>query len=331
MIIKKLKSVISKFVNRQEDRELPNLSELPDSFYVGQEYVEDLIKIPVLFEIFFYSPAVLDKTLFKALGKQITLEQHGAVLQVAFEENISEKLFENIKRKHQGDDWILGYVIEIMPFVNQEILKQRYENAHLLAKTFSTLDIYQLFISRKNEKKRIRVYWPKAITAFPPVTELARKYDLIHLRDLVDAIHSFFNNNFDDCIRRLITSVENAFDFYALKRIRKDTKSEFEDILRQNIDIKCTAINKDIAGEIIEAYHIRNKIVHEGYRIPPIEQKVCHHAIHMVLDLYKFFGNDENLKKFCFYIEMQWQSHEQFIGGGLSLKTLGEFESVHSK
>lgn len=327
-IAQKIRRAISEFLNSRKDDRLPDLSELPDSFYVGQEYVEDQNKIPILIEVFFYSVAVLDKAVINALGKQVILEQRGALLRFAFEEKISEKLFENIKHKHRGDDWILGYVIEVMPFVNQEILRQRYENAHLLTKTFSTLDIYRLLISKNGEGKRIEIHWPKAITAFPPVTELAKKYDLIHLRDLIDAIHSFFNNNFDDCVRRLITSIENAFDFYKLKRIKKERNSKFEDIIKQNVDIKCMAINKNIADEIIEAYRIRNKIVHEGYRIPPTQRTLCRHLIHMVLDFYKFYGRDEDLKKFSFFIEMQWQSNEQFVGSGLTLQKLEVLESL---
>jgi len=297
---------------------------MPESFYVGQDYVEDSIRIPVEIQMYFSSPAFLDNAILNVDGKKIHLEQRGSVFRITFVENISEKLFKNILDEHKGDDWILGYISKVIPFINQEILKQRYRNAHFLVKTFTALDISQLWLVNKKTSEKVQVAWPKAITSFPPVADLATYYDNhLYFRDIIDAIHSYFNSNYEECVRKVITSVENFFKHNNLHRIKKESDSAFKDKVKQHIKIVCPMTDEDAAEVIIETYGIRTEIVHDGKRLSPSEGKdIGKRAIHLVLDVYKSYGTNEELKQYAFFLEMQFLQHEQFLGDLLTLERL---------
>lgn len=306
---------------------LPKPSELPDSFYVGQDYVEDPVRIPIEIKIYFPFSADLENTNIEVDGRQVRLEQWGAIFCVSFIENISERLFNNIKEKHAGDDWILGYVSVVLPYVNQEILRQRYRHAHFLLKTLTVLDILQLWLVR-NKKDKVRIEWPKAISNFPPAAELAKNYDdQIYFRDIIDAIHAYFNNNYDECIRKIITSVETFIKTYNLKVVKQVYKTDFEETVRRHMNIICPMTQENAADVIMDTYIARNEIVHDGKHFDLKEgKKIGKRGIHLVLDVYKNYGSDDDMKRYAFYLEGQFLQHENFLGDGLTLSWLEKTE-----
>lgn len=255
------------------------------------------------------------------------LDQRGAIFRVSFIENISEKLFSNIKSKHAGDDWILGYVSAVLPYVNQEVLRQRYRHAHFLLKTFTALDISQLWLVR-SKKDKVQIAWPKAISNFPPAAELAKNYDnQIYFRDIIDAIYAYFNSNYDESIRKIITSVETFIKTYNLRVAKQTYKTDFEETVRRHMNITCPMTQENAADVIMNTYKARNEIVHDGKRFDPKEGKdIGKRGVHLVLDVYKNYGSDEDMKRYAFYLEGQFLQHEEFLGDGLTLRWLEKTE-----
>ncbi|MDI6778571.1 MAG: hypothetical protein QMD77_05345, partial [Patescibacteria group bacterium] len=68
-------------------------------------------------------------------------------------------------------------------------------------------------------------------------------------------------------------------------------------------------------------------VVHEGKRLDPKEGKrIGKRGVHLVLDVYKNYDTDEDLKRYAFFLEGQFMFHEQFLGDSLTLKWLEKSE-----
>lgn len=59
--------------------------------------------------------------------------------------------------------------------------------------------------------------WPLPIPGFPEVNKFKERLDVIFVRDLIDAMTEYFYFNLDECVRKVITSLENYFIYYNLK------------------------------------------------------------------------------------------------------------------
>ena len=319
---------LKKIFGRSADKVEVNVRDLPSSYFVGQEYVLDPKRVRVEIHLIFISPGEITKTKLDANGKQILLDQNGSLFRAIFEEDLSEVLLASIKEKHVGDQWILGYVAEVMPYINQEILRQRYVTGHFLVRTYSSLDISQLWIVNKRLGEKIRVSWPGSLAAFPEVVNLAPKYDRIYLRDLIDSMHAYFNGDYEESIRKIITSVETFIKYQNLQTKKISYKTDFEEAVRANMNIQCPMIQKNAADVIMDSYRVRNEIVHDGKRLEPAEgKKLAKIGTHMVNEVYKNFGTEEELKRYAFYLEGQFLMQENFLcEDGLTLKWLEEFK-----
>lgn len=307
--------------------------EFPSSYFVGQEYVLDPERISIEIHLLFISPGEITKNVLSVNGKQIHLEQSGSIFRVAFKEDLSRVLFENIKTEHQGDRWILGYVTEVLPHVNKEILRQRYLSGHFLIRTYSPADIFQLWLVNTETKEQVQVYWPGALPSFPELVNLAPQYDRVYLRDLIDSMHSYFNSNYEECIRKAITSIETFIKYHKLEIYKqKDGKEtrrlDFKKTIKKHMDILCPMMNKKAADIIWDGYTTRNSIVHDGKRLDPTDGKyMAKRLTHMVNEVYKNFGDENELKNYAFFLEMQFVMQENFLGeDGLSLKWLEHSE-----
>ncbi len=261
-------------------------------------------------------------------GNKIFVDQRGSMIRVVFPIDISAKLFDDISSSKNAD-WILGYVDEIMPYVNQEILNQRYRSGHFLLSTYSVMDISQLWVVNRQTRKEVRLAWPKAITGFPPAVELASKYDdRVYVRDIIDSFHAYFSGNYEECIRKAITSVETFIKFHELEVSKAMGGLDFEKTIRTHMNIICPMTRESAADVIWDTYKIRNDIVHEGKRINPEEgRRAGKRATHLINEVYKNFGTEEDIKRYAFYLEGQFLSHENFLGGGLTLQVLEENKS----
>jgi len=308
------------------------MKEFPESYCVGQEYIEDSLQIDTLIKINCYSPALLEDFDFYLYNNKIYVNQIGGELQIKFNKKISNKLLNDIK-KHKGECFIIGYISKILPKVNHEILKQRYENGHFLIRSFSILDIYKIVIIRLRSREEIILNWPVSIDNFPPSMKLVKEKNEIFIKDLIDAGNLYFNGNYDDCIRKIITSVENSFRFYNLKGKRKSLffhNNKFNNIIKNNISGKDIS-QKVIASNLIFIYKIRCKIVHDKFRIKYNNGWICKKGIGTLFYLYQFLNKDD--KQFLDYVlslQQQFLMLDMFCQG-INLEDVEKLENRDNK
>lgn len=261
---------------QKENRELPN------SYYFGQEYVEDVEQVSVCFDIQFYSPAKLEPFEFFYKKKKINGLQKGQYLTVSFVEKLPRKLINDIAQNQEGaKQYVYGYIANPLMRVNQEILRQRYSLGHFLASTFSIFDIVSITLTNIDETSTdeiISIPWPPIFSAPPHSTSGEASKPEVFIRDYVDAWNDYFRGDFDNCTRRLITSVEN---FSTFKNLDVQKTSPWWNILTyfipQKRSFKSTLNNlrkrsrsmghKVVFDNLLFLYRVRNSITHGSLRI----------------------------------------------------------------
>ena len=312
------------FKSRQsKNSDTSNNGQDSGGFFNGRKYINDVVKIPIQFQICFLSFAKIKEIKIMANGVDVSLKQAKDSLNVFFILKISEKLFNDLY-SNIGQQWILGYIGEILPFVNEEILRQKYKYAYYLLRTFTIFDASEIRLVDSKSKRGLIINGPFGMDSIPidswkPISG----DDHLYFRDFVDAVSSYFYANYEDCVRRLITSVENFIKHHNLKRLKKDSKSKFIDTINQNVDIFCDLHDHFIAKDIVNTYLLRNQIVHDGKRLNPINDKQkIKWGIHSILMLYKIFGDDEKPKNFASYLDLQFVSFEGFLGQVVTLNSL---------
>lgn len=303
-----IKHIVSGIIYKLSDS-----SKLP-GYFDPEKYVKDKSQINICFQVYFSSTATIKDKNIDANGVKVYLEQNETSFRIRFQKEISNKLFKDLVYAKFGQQWILEYISEMIPYVNREILEQRYKYAYYLLKTFTIIDIVQVRLIDENTNQVYIISGPPGIGEIP-LPEIAKNLHTIHIyfRDFVDGVNSYFNANYEDAIRKFITSVENFTRYHGIKRKTKQ-KSEFIDSIKQNINYVCSMHNRNAADDIIETYLKRNEIVHEGKRIDPLEgQAVCKKAIHAILDVYKQFGDEKGPKEYANTLELQWVANESFL------------------
>jgi hypothetical protein len=180
----------------------------PASFYIGQPYVEDKDTVECMIGANFIFPGVVTPFEFWKNGARIIGTQQQNVLVVRIYRRISRKLWDDLKYLKQGEQFIVAYLASYMPRINRSLIDNRYDQGHLLSRTFAIFEATKICIIAHSEL--VWINWPIAFAAFPPSAAIASKADALFVRDLIDAMGSYFRGEFDDCIRRLITSTEEG-------------------------------------------------------------------------------------------------------------------------
>jgi len=255
-----------------------------EGYYIGKEYIEDpekieaiiqyCIKMPVRFEDFNIS-----------VSKDIKIIQGKGELLVNIEKTVSRKLFydivHNISKAVKDNDieaaktyvnagrFVVGYISSSFPLIIDEIQKKKYLEGHLLVRTISLPEIIDVAIVSKENKKEGAVItgWPIPMPPFPPSKFLAKEADAIFIRDFIEAITCYFGYDINEGIRKIITSLENYWISYNLKKKNKSFK-ELVDlyIVEENYAYKEHNL-KIIRKNIKYIYDIRNSIVHNKLRL----------------------------------------------------------------
>lgn len=284
---------------------------LPDSYYLGQEYVEDKNRTSMRFDVQFYSPAELQPFEFFYKKKKINGLQKGRYLTVSFVENLSRKLIDDIAwGRKNAQQYVYGYLALPIARVNQEILRQRYSLGHFLASTFSFFDIASITLTNVDENPTdevISMPWPPIVSAPPHSAFSEVSNPEVFIKDYVDAWNDYFRGDFDNCIRRLITSVENFFAFkhlnikktypwWNLWRRLNPQKTSFKGILN-DLKNKSRFIGHEVVSEnLLFLYRVRNNMTHGSLHIHQENGWwFCGKALETVQYLYQFLdGRGEN-------------------------------------
>lgn len=292
-------------------RESISQDKLPKSYYVGQEYVEDPDKIDVFIKFKFRPAVVFSNINFDYSKLRVRQIERGEVL-CTLEKTISQKLFtaisdpKDIHSLFRVTGFVLGYIKLYLPSINEHIQEQKYLDGHILARTISLNDIYGVLVANRAGDKTGVAAWPVPISGFPP-SKLSPGQDAIFIRDMIDAMTAYFQYDLDECIRKVITSLENCFSHYKLSPSSTSKVNKIKRLIDEYVqEAHYPYIERDLKilrENILFIYHVRNLVVHDKLRISPSNTTVCRKAIGTLLYLYQ--GNFINIEQrtyiFSFY------------------------------
>ena len=282
--------------------------DLPEKYYWGMEFVEDKETVEVVIDFSLYSPALLEPFEIFVSGKKITGIQQTNLLHITFEQIISKKLLDTLKGKGHKDEFIIGYISRYLPSINQEILRQRYSLGHFLVQTYSIFNILMPSVTPKGTEQAILITWAPTLTSFPPLKEFEGKYDEIHIRDFIDAGNSYITGDYDACIRKVITSAENAFRFHGLK-------GTFVGIIQKYIYLDKNLGRQVVTENLKFVYKLRNKIVHDKFRINFENGWVCKKAIGTLNYLLQILGVRDGSVRYIHLLSMQFIMSDEYLKG----------------
>ncbi len=325
---------------------------LPESYYIGQEYVEDRTFVDCVIEASFPFAAILERTEFYRHKQQVVIDQNGPYLRVRIFRSISKRLWKDIKTKLHAQKFVIGYVDALLPEVNRLLLDNRYLSGHVLSRTFSIVDI--LSVSIKHGPFTRELDWPLSIKHFPPAAVPVEKAQEVYVRDFIDAMHSYFRNDFDDCIRRVITSAENLLRRQEPKAAQRDTKRttvrmvmawilnchanarstgephNFRSILRHSLTDDTAQWQRAVRENMEFIYKVRNKIVHNNFRIKPSDGWLCVKAIGTLNYLLQRKSGDREIAQYVFKLSQQFLLLRNFLGEYYNLDCIGRIERRQS-
>jgi hypothetical protein len=281
----------------------------PQSYYLGQEYAEDPVRVDSVIAVRFIYPGLINPTEFWHRNNRLVLRQRAALLTVEIHRKLSGRLWDELRLFGWGQRFIIGYVEAMMPAVNRKLLDNRYLIGEPLSRTYSLLEATGIAVMCLGAW--VPITWPVSLLPFPRSAELAPGRDEIYLRDFVDANHSYLRNDFEDCIRRLVTSVET---FFAHRRWTANPKpNTFKAILDSNVS------QVGLAGRVVVKnlkfiYKVRNKIVHGGFRMGSASGRFCSKAVASVRYLIQGYSGVPKVSRYAHSLGMQLLRAEDVLG-----------------
>ena len=295
----------------------------PASHFVGQEYVEDGNRIECRITAAFIFPGLIDSIEFWHRKNRIVLQKHPPVVTIEIHRKISVRLWDDLRLFGRGQQFIIGYVNAVMPAINRRLLDNRYLSGQPLSRTFFLLEAVGLLVTRGSEQ--LPLHWPISVSPFPRSAQLAPGRDETYIRDFIDAIHTYLKNDFDDCIRRLVTSVETFFSH------RRWTASAgpntFRRILHNNVETNMLA-GQVIVDNLKVVYQVRNRIVHAGFRMSPSSGVFCDKAIATVRYLIQRYSGDMAISNYVHSHGMQLLAVQGILGHRYDLDQIERSRSL---
>lgn len=304
--------------------------DLPESFFAGQEYLEDQLHDLMRVELCFYTPAVLDPFEFYVQKKKVVGSQNSGVLKVTFDVDFPRKLIDDLAwGRGNSQAYVLGYISRYLPRINEEMLRQRYSSGHFLLRTFSPLDVFKITITNLKPEwadEVINVPWPPTFAKFPPAQMMQGTQMETYLKDFVDAGNDYLRGDYDNCIRRVITSAENAFRFY---RLDKTTPSGWRLLFISLPFFKETSFNtiarsisspnhlgsQVVSENLLFLYKLRNRIVHNKFRIRFENGWVARRAFATLNYLYQFLDRGGKVAAYVSFMEGQMMMLDMELRG----------------
>jgi len=257
---------------------------------IGDEYIEDKNRIYVTI-VYFLNYSITNINFKTELDNNpITggWGQNSGSFIIKYERKISEKLFNNLNKNNYLDvNFIFGYFNAILPKINEEIFKLKYLSGHILCRPVSKFDVTQIVIIKKITDEYVNIVGSYKIDNSALPLSLKEENNHIFIRDYIDAMTSFLFNNYDDCIRKIITSLENFF-----------FQNKFGNIFVMNLKKLTTGDYSPpkwkiympiLYDNMLFIFKLRNKIIHENLRInyDALWFEVCGKAIDTLQYLYQ--------------------------------------------
>jgi len=303
-----------KKLNKQKKQ---SREERPSRYFMGQEFLNDHNSVPIRIICQFPAQAELNDYEYKTKKFQAYLWTSFSNLILVIERSISKSLRDSIFSSDNDFLFFLGYINQALFGLNDYLIKQRYLSGHLLVQTFSIFDINKIEIIDTIKNVSTEIEWPRALPNFPPTLELSSECDKRYIRDYIDSMNYYLFWNNDECIRKLITSLENYFSEYKItgKKIPyskgqiivikfiyliailfgiyiKSEKGSFLDKLIESLNKNYYLPNWSNyfyiwISNIKFIYKLRNKIIHKNLRLIPEHRWICKKGIGTLSYIYQ--------------------------------------------
>ncbi len=301
---------------------------IPRSYFLGQEYFGDHARADCTIAFMLLYPGHVEQVKFWFHRTNVSVTQSGNKLVVNAYRKISVRLWNDLRLLGVGGNFIIGYIKSLLPQINRRLLDNRYERGYLLSRTFAIFEVTNVSITVDN--KRIWLNWPQSTLPFPPTMRLSGQISALFLRDYIDSIDAFFRNEYDDCVRRVITSTENFIEAKKWKVkptlwsnmvnfirkvlcLRRRSSRSFRRILNENLD--SSLISDRVMNENLQyVYTIRNKIVHNGYRMEITSGLFCDKSICSMYYLISRHSGDPQLSRDVRALHKQFTDLKGFLG-----------------
>jgi len=281
------------------------MDDLPESYYVGQEYVEDTNRIEAIISYFLYSNVFLSPFEFIFNDYKVRAIHNGTDFVILYERIISQKLFENVLREGRGKNFLYGYFHDILFSINTEISKQKYLSGHVLNRPISCFDVKEITVFDKLTANTGVIKGPLIFDSFPKAKELAISNDHIFIREYIDACTAYLYNNLDECIRKQITSLEN---FFLLHRFKGTFNQKLCDLLSAKYHMSNWSPYMNILiSNMTFIYKLRNKIVHDELRVNYTHEwaAICDWGIGTLFYIYQNNLNKQEVINYIMSLVMQ--------------------------
>ncbi len=267
--------------------------------------------------------------------RKIEIEYRESSMIILFEEEIPEVLFKEVQTRDYSPNTyslLLGYLLDVLPAFNKYLEKYRYRNGQFLIKPCSTTDVFSIIVL-DTERNLVDTVSQNLLSAFPPLLEEDVKDD-IYIRDFIDAISCFLYWNFDEAIRKIITSFERFFEMK-----ENDSKGTFHEQVEQNIQnakdggglfIDYDSAKLELIKTLQFVYDIRCKIVHNSFRLRYENGWFVVNAIYAALNAYKILCFNRNLSAYFYNLESHFCFLDSFTRG-ISLSSIKEKGKIDPK
>lgn len=278
---------------------------------IGDEYIEDRNKIDVTI-VYFLNYNVTNITFKTELNNNTIAGGWGQNFNsfiIKYERKISQKLFDNLTKNinHLDVNLIVGYFNAILPKINEEIFKLKYLSGHILCRPASKFDVTQIVIIKNTTDEHVNIEGSYNIDNSAIPLSLKEENNHIFIRDYIDAMTSFLFNNYDDCVRKMITSLEN---FFLQNGFGKNFVMNLKKLTSGDYSPAGWKIYMPILYDnMLFIFKIRNKMIHENLRVnyDAFWFEVCGKAIDTLQYLYQnLFNKDIGWE---YFVRMSIQFH----------------------
>lgn len=278
---------------------------------IGDEYIDDKNRIYVTI-VYFLNYSVTNINFKTELDNNPIAGGWGQNTDsfiIKYERKISEKLFNNLTKgvNNLDKNLIFGYFNAILPKINEEIFKLKYLSGHILCRPVSKFDVSQTVIIKNTTNEHVNIGGAYKIDNSTLPLSLKEENNHIFIRDYIDAMTSFLFNNYDDCIRKIITSLENfflqnKFGNTFVMNLKKLTKGDYS-------PPEWKIYMPILYDNMFFIFKVRNKVIHENLRVnyDALWFEVCGKAIDTLQYLYQnSFNHDIGWK---YFVRMSMQFH----------------------
>jgi len=228
---------------------------------------------------------------------------------ISIKRQISAPLVKGIKKRDQlratqAKTILLGFLSDIIGPLNDRLSILRYNKGHLLLKSISSMDLLYVSINRKWRRP---VIFPhnSCIGNFKPLQKHSKAGNEVFVRDLIDAMRSYLYHDYDECIRKLITSVENFYDHLGLSGT---FKSKLQKIIQDKYYLKRWDEYLPIfRSNLSFIYALRNSIVHNKLRLTSSDSSIVKRGIGTLFYVYQNSQLESHIFDYTYHLGIQFQ------------------------